>query len=462
MWISVPAEWHAPPLPAWMERPIGGTVSLPTTENRQENDAGTASSRKTTSKDGTSLNGSFVAAAIWMAGAGFFLLRLFIAILHSRFLLRRTSEPDESWTRELHALSVGLNMASPALRISRDVKSPHLLGLRRPCILLPASADRPSREVLLHELSHVRRRDLWWLLLARMAAAVWFFHPLAWVTLRRLERSSENVSDDFVLSQTGNAPDYATQLVAYSNGGAAERPVFGIGMAAFRSALGKRIQRILTPSRDLNRRLGLRGFSVLGSAAILIFFGSFAIRLDPLQAARTAKSEPHSDWRLLKEVTVSQEGDPVMDAKEVVKLAGLQPGEMICSRGLDASLKQLFGTGHFQNLRFYVEDMDGSASVAIFYKGRSRLRQVDFQPPQAAPPIQSLLAGTWTQQAMESPKDAAVRKVDEYIIWKDARQIEKNAAAAGISGSGVTYEIQPADSSGRLVDVTFKLQLPKK
>jgi beta-lactamase regulating signal transducer with metallopeptidase domain len=461
MRIPLPAKWHAPSLPAWMQGPIG-SVSLPAMESGQQQGSQIASSGKTLPKDGAVWNGSFIAAAIWLSGAGFLLLRLLIAISRNRSLLRRTSEADESWAQELRALSRDLEMVPPALRICQEVNSPHLIGLWRPCILLPATLDRPSREVLLHELSHVRRRDLWWLLLARVAAAVWFFHPLAWITLRRLERSSENVSDDFVLSQTGNAPDYATQLVGYLGGGAAERPVFGIGMAAFRSALGKRIQRILTPTRDLHRGLGRRDLSALGCVAILIFCGSFAVRFDRLQAADTSKPEASdSDWRLLKEVTVSQEGDPVMDANEVVKLSELQSGKRISSQSRNASLKKLFGTGHFQNLRFYVEDKDDSTSVAIFYKGRSRLRKVDFQSPPASPPVQSLLAGTWAQKAMASPKEAAARTVDEYTVWKDARQIEKNAAAAGISGSGVTFEIKPTDSRGRLADVIFKLQPPK-
>jgi beta-lactamase regulating signal transducer with metallopeptidase domain len=36
------------------------------------------------------------------------------------------------------------------------------------------------RQVILHELAHVKRRDLLWGWTAEVARTVYFFHPLVW------------------------------------------------------------------------------------------------------------------------------------------------------------------------------------------------------------------------------------------------------------------------------------------
>ena len=59
---------------------------------------------------------------------------------------------------------------------------PFTYGLLRPVIVLPESADEWTtdrrRSVLLHELAHVRRRDLLTNAIVQLACAVYWFHPL--------------------------------------------------------------------------------------------------------------------------------------------------------------------------------------------------------------------------------------------------------------------------------------------
>ena len=65
-------------------------------------------------------------------------------------------------------------------------------GLIRPHVLLPVGlAEELSppqlRWVLLHELAHVRRGDLWVLLLQRVVQAVYFFNPAVWLANRFID-----------------------------------------------------------------------------------------------------------------------------------------------------------------------------------------------------------------------------------------------------------------------------------
>lgn len=70
------------------------------------------------------------------------------------------------------------------------------------------------RQILLHELAHIRRLDLVWGWVPEIARLVWWFHPVVhWVVFRlRLER--ELACDQLALAHSGrDAAEYAATLV---------------------------------------------------------------------------------------------------------------------------------------------------------------------------------------------------------------------------------------------------------
>ena len=94
------------------------------------------------------------------------------------------------------------------------VPSPCLAGIRRPAVLLPEENQQLSlREVLIHELAHLRRHDCHWNLLRRAATALFWFQPLLWKLSSRLEATAEEVCDDFVVQYGANRQEYAHRLV---------------------------------------------------------------------------------------------------------------------------------------------------------------------------------------------------------------------------------------------------------
>lgn len=123
------------------------------------------------------------------------------------------------------------------LLTSSELRVPVVVGIRRATILLPAACVDWSAEklriVLSHELAHVERRDIFWQLAARTAAALYWFHPLVWLGVRRMRQERERACDDRVLSSGVQALDYASTLVEVA-AELAGRPaplVGGIGMA---------------------------------------------------------------------------------------------------------------------------------------------------------------------------------------------------------------------------------------
>jgi tetratricopeptide (TPR) repeat protein len=144
------------------------------------------------------------------------------------------------------------------------VRVPMLWGFLRPTLLLPAAAVTwpvaRLRIVLLHEMAHLGRLDGLALLVGRLAAAVWWFHPLVWFVERRARRDCERACDDVVLncgerpsSYAGHLLEIAGELPAVTAAPAGSLALTGPG------PLETRVMSILHPRtpRGLSPRLAL-------------------------------------------------------------------------------------------------------------------------------------------------------------------------------------------------------------
>ena len=84
------------------------------------------------------------------------------------------------------------------------IAAPAVWGIARPTIILPRGiavvlTAEQLRWVLLHELAHVRRRDLIVLTLQRFAAILHFFNPAIWIANRIIHQLREYACDDLAL-----------------------------------------------------------------------------------------------------------------------------------------------------------------------------------------------------------------------------------------------------------------------
>jgi bla regulator protein blaR1 len=126
-----------------------------------------------------------------------------------------------AWRRVRAALrgSTAIDSAAPvAVRSSRGLLEPGVVGFLRPTVLLPEgivqTLTRPQMEaVLAHELSHVRRRDNLTAAMHMIVEAAFWFYPLVWWIGARLVEERERACDESVLILGSEPRDYADAIL---------------------------------------------------------------------------------------------------------------------------------------------------------------------------------------------------------------------------------------------------------
>ena len=216
-------------------------------------------------------------ALVWSAGAAVVLASIALGRFRIWWIARASAPMDRG---EIPALTTALCGAlgisrRVSVRLCPDRVMPMVWGALRPVILLPAEATKWApelqRDVLLHELAHVRRHDYLNQLVTRLACAVHWFNPLAWMAARRLRAERERACDDHVLGTGASACDYAEHLVAVARRlRPAGRGTLGVAMAE-RSAFGERVAALLDGRRARGVLTGaLLARSGIGAACLVI------------------------------------------------------------------------------------------------------------------------------------------------------------------------------------------------
>jgi hypothetical protein len=135
-----------------------------------------------------------------------------------------------------------------ALLTSNELSSPISWGLMRPVILLNEEALEAHGEaeaIIAHELAHVARLDWAKLMLARVATAIFWFNPLAWVLAREAHQLREEAADDAVLAANIDGADYAQLLVGVARHECKGLLLGAHGVAPAKGSLRRRVGRVL-------------------------------------------------------------------------------------------------------------------------------------------------------------------------------------------------------------------------
>ena len=150
------------------------------------------------------LAAGYVLLSVWLCGAVFMGARLIARVRNDR---RDTGAPDRQGTAGLKGSFVAQGVP---VRISATGQEPSVDGMLRPYISLPLGIEQllSKKEldaVLIHEITHARRRDNLIGLLYEIALCGLWFHPLVWLTGFRLAMFRELSCDDSVIASSRGA-----------------------------------------------------------------------------------------------------------------------------------------------------------------------------------------------------------------------------------------------------------------
>jgi uncharacterized protein (TIGR03435 family) len=226
------------------------------------------------------------AAAVWMVGVILCALPVLVGLVQIR-RWRRRGLPWLAGQRLIDSLTreIGLGRRVDVL-LHESISTPATCGVSGHMMLFPIDAatwpDDDVRRAAIHELEHVRRGDYFVTVFTRLICALYWCHPLAWATWRRLGLEAERACDDAVLDRA-EATAYADQLVALASR-VSENTRHPLLAMANRSDLVRRVTAVL----DQRQARGHVGFVL--AAAIVSAAGVLTAAISPLEAinARTA------------------------------------------------------------------------------------------------------------------------------------------------------------------------------
>ena len=268
-----------------------------------------------------------VLVGIWAAGA----LVVLLTIVLERLWVRRLSGTSrEAGERELLAeareLARGLGLPERVdVHLSREAVPPLSWGFWRPRILLPEHAaewpEDQRRAILLHELGHARRRDVFTQTLAAVSCAVFWFNPLVWLAAARMREERERACDDLVLQSGVGSTSYAQCLldVARRLSPSSGSRIALVGMSGGPD-LAERVDRLV--SRATPQKPPGRTTTFVSALAALAVLGTLAPHVIARPDCQALSPESRRAYSLL--MTDLDRSSPAADAG--TRRAGTRPG----------------------------------------------------------------------------------------------------------------------------------------
>ncbi|MBX3413169.1 MAG: carboxypeptidase regulatory-like domain-containing protein [Pirellulales bacterium] len=312
---------------------------------------------------------ALVLALIWILGSLRQAFGLWRGVRHVRLLLRNARLVEDERILDAAraaAAAVGLGRC-PRLLASAQVEVPISLGVWRPCVVL---CDPPSeawsaetwRALLVHEMAHLARRDLFVGWLQRWTVVLYWWNPLLRRVSAQISFLREQICDDLVARHAGAADRYA-ELIVELAARIADRRSLAPALGASEGSpheLALRLRRILNPGRALVTELDARGRLVAATLGIVLAMSisGTSVHLAAAQAADEDQEKssriattPPAEASSAAAVLADTEKNPLLQKRMRVldqagqPLAGaaVKPWAMRCSQGHGPWMKNGFG-----------------------------------------------------------------------------------------------------------------------
>lgn len=195
--------------------------------------------------------------------------------------VRKLGRHNISAGRQEIELLNNLSGRKNTLRLYKNaiVETPILIGCFRPAIVLPDKKyeDMELRNILLHEITHMKRHDIFvkWLLI--FAGAVHWFNPIVYFARREMDKACELACDESVIKRfdISEMQQYGDTLIAVAADSVRKTP-FPAAMFESKENLKERLEAIMKHKKHSKRTV--IAASVILLAVVCVVLGLSTLR----------------------------------------------------------------------------------------------------------------------------------------------------------------------------------------
>ena len=230
---------------------------------------------------------------VWLVAAlGLLIRKITIYQGFVRYIKARlTPVSDIERLDELSIVAEQSGIKKPVeLCVNPLVSSPLLIGLFHPYIVLPRVdiLEKDFRYIVLHELTHYKRCDMFYKWLVQVTVCLHWFNPLVHLMSREITKACEFSCDEAVLAKmgSGSAQDYGkTLLDAMAAVGRYKENFGAVTLSENKHLLKERINAIMNFKK---KSTAIRFLT--GALTLCVMFGAAFVGVYPVDAAvdRTA------------------------------------------------------------------------------------------------------------------------------------------------------------------------------
>lgn len=275
-------------------------------------------------------------AGVYLIGLMWFALRLAVAEVR----LWRVASHAEPASGAVLAIAESAAQALgrkrlPRIATSDQITIPLVFGVVRPVVLLPKHFEDwhvdEQRATLLHELTHILRRDMLTQAIAAMNRLLYWFHPASWFLDRRLCEAREWATDRAVVEHSGRrgfslSPERYAECLVNVVARSSRSPVHSLTGSAMANASGEtletRLKLILERAPLRSRASEIVVQLSIGLLIVATAITTLQFRTANAQTATETQADPAEDTA----EQVSAEQGPAEQASDVY-LASPQPGD---------------------------------------------------------------------------------------------------------------------------------------
>lgn len=268
--------------------------------------------------------GGLIVGLVWLVVALILMIRK-ITIYQSfvKYIKAGCVEVEDLDRLEQFGRLVEQSGVKTAVELSTNhlISSPLLIGFFRPCIVLPTEGLTESefQYTILHELTHFKRRDMFYKWLVQFTICMHWFNPFVHLMGGEVERACELSCDEAViqnLDPQGRRAYGDTLLSAIGSGGSYKNAIASVTLGESKDKLAERLDAIKgfrKPSRLVVSLTAVLTVAICFGAAAA---GAYALPLSALGTVSQAKPQTIGPLTLTtKEYTLEE-----LNAREMTSL----------------------------------------------------------------------------------------------------------------------------------------------